>query len=235
MINNKWKFLSIVLLVISVSLLLMILRPLAPSPEKIASQAIKYINDNLLVEGLEATLDKVEDEKIALVYKMKMEIGGQSLYAFVDSTGKYLFVNEPVNMSEPVEKAETPEMLQKESTDMEGGFKEISEVEVCLEEDKPIFYFFGSESCPHCTWEKPIADKIAEEFKDYISYHKNFDGQTEGDVLLKYGSGSVPALILGCKYYRIGSGEAIGEEKEEEILRDIMCKMTNNLPASSCN
>lgn len=119
----------------------------------------------------------------------------------------------------------------------------VTEREVCLEAGKPVVYFFGSASCPHCVWEKPVAQKVFNQFKNEISYHENFDSDKDGEVFAKYGDinpGYVPFLILGCKYARVGAGENLGttEEEskklEEEALSAILCKLTEGKPAGVC-
>ncbi|PIV01466.1 hypothetical protein COS54_01045 [Candidatus Shapirobacteria bacterium CG03_land_8_20_14_0_80_39_12] len=125
----------------------------------------------------------------------------------------------------------------------------VTDKEVCLENGKSLVYFFGSSSCPHCVWEKPIAQKVFNQFKNEIAYHENFDSQKDTDVFLKYQDINpryVPFLILGCKYVRVGAGESLSQatdsaqreteskKLEEEALTTILCKLTNDKPASVC-
>ncbi len=120
----------------------------------------------------------------------------------------------------------------------------VTDKEVCLEDGKPVVYFFGSASCPHCVWEKPIAQKVFNQFKNEISYHENFDTDKDSDVFIKYNDinpGYVPFLILGCKYARVGAGENLGKDDaeskklEEEALTAILCKLTDGKPSAVCN
>lgn len=113
----------------------------------------------------------------------------------------------------------------------------ITNEEVCKKDGKPIVYFFGSTSCPHCVWQKPVMKKVVEKFGKEIEYHENIDSQTDSDVFAKYSNvnpGYVPFLVLGCKYARVGSGETTGEEKEMEALTAILCKLTGSKPSSVC-
>lgn len=120
----------------------------------------------------------------------------------------------------------------------------VTDKEICQENGKPVVYFFGSSGCPHCVWEKPIAQKVFSKFKDQISYHENFDSDKDGDVFQRYSDinpGYVPFLILGCKYVRVGAGEQLGKDEaeskklEEEALTAILCKLTDNKPSSICS
>lgn len=126
----------------------------------------------------------------------------------------------------------------------------LTDKEICLENGKPLVYFFGSASCPHCVWEKPVAQKVFNLFKNEIVYHENFDSQNDTDVFSKYQNinpGYVPFLILGCKYVRVGAGESLSQatdsaqrdteskKLEEEALTTILCKLTGGKPETVCN
>jgi len=111
-----------------------------------------------------------------------------------------------------------------------GGFK-VTDQEVCLKDGKPIIYFFGSNSCPHCRWEHPILSDVAKQFSDYISFHDNMNSQNDAEIYQKYknqNSGYIPFLVAGCKYVRLGSGEQYGEATERQYLTAIMCKLTGS-------
>jgi len=120
----------------------------------------------------------------------------------------------------------------------------VTDKEICFEDGKPIVYFFGSSSCSHCVWEKPVAQKVFNQFKNEISYHENFDSDKDSDVFIKYSDinpGYVPFLVLGCKYVRMGAGENLGKDDaeskklEEEALTAILCKLTDGKPSTVCN
>lgn len=113
----------------------------------------------------------------------------------------------------------------------------ITEDEVCQEDGKPIVYLFGSSSCPHCSWEHPIFEKVTAKFADQIALHDNMDTQDDIDVFQKYSQinrGGIPFLVLGCRYVRVGSGENAGEAGEEENLTALICKLTGGEPTEVC-
>jgi len=119
----------------------------------------------------------------------------------------------------------------------------VTDKEVCTKDGKTLVYFFGSTSCPHCVWEKPIMEKVAKKFGDTIDFHENIDSSTDSDVFQKYSDinpGYVPFLVLGCKYVRVGAGENLGaddtesQKLEEEALTAILCKLTGSKPDSVC-
>jgi thiol-disulfide isomerase/thioredoxin len=103
-----------------------------------------------------------------------------------------------------------------------------TEDEVCYENGKPLIYFFGSKSCPHCAWEHPVLEKVIKDFEGQISFHNNMDSSNDSEVFSKYSNGGIPTLVFGCKYYRLGSGEQAGEEKETKDLTAMLCKLTGS-------
>lgn len=196
------------------------------SPQEAAQKAIKFINDNkdfFNIEGLDASLINVVEENG--IYKFRLKIGENEYDSYVTKNGKLLFV-------QGIDLTSQPKTQEEKSTI--GNFL-ASEDEICKENEKPIIYFFGSQGCSHCKWEHPIIEKVAKNFEGYISFHNNMDSKADMDVFRKYSTGGIPALVFGCKYYRVGSGERLGEEKETKILTALICKLTSNQPANFCS
>ena len=196
------------------------------SPQQAAEKAINYINQNLLQGGATASLINVVEENG--IYKFRLKIGQNEYDSYVTKNGKLLFI-EGIDLEKARKKVEEP---KGEPTI--GDFL-VSEDEICKEDGKPIVYFFGSKRCPHCAWEHPIVEKVAKNFQGYISFHNNMDSQADMDVFRKYSTGGIPTLVLGCKYYRVGSGERAGEEMESKILTALICKLTENKLVDICN
>lgn len=199
------------------------------SSQQAAEKAINYINQNLLQKGASASLINVVEENG--LYKFSFKIGDKEFKSFVTKDGKILFPEEGIDLEKPL--AIQPE-TQEEKTLTIGNFS-VSNDEICKENGKPIVYFFGSKGCPHCLWQHPIVEKIAKHFEGYISFHNNMDSDADKDVFSKYSPGSIPTLVLGCKYYRVGSGEREGEEKESKALTALICKLTENKSTEICN
>ena len=91
-----------------------------------------------------------------------------------------------------------------------------------------------SEGCPHCSWEHPIIEEVARKFDGYVSFHNNMNSDADMDIFQKFSTGGVPTLVLGCKYYRVGSGENSGQEQEAENITSLICELTNNQPEEIC-
>jgi len=199
------------------------------SPQETAQKALNYINENLLQKGVTASLvDVVEENGL---YKFRLKVGEQEFVSYVTKDGKILFPQEGIDLEKAV--TAQPE-TQGEKTPTIGNFS-VGEDEICKENEKPIIYFFGSTSCPHCTWEHPIIEKVVKDFEEYISFHNNMDSNADTDIFSKYSTGSIPTLVFGCKYYRVGSGEQSGEETESNILTALICKLTGNQPSETCD
>ena len=191
------------------------------SSEEIKEKVIKFINENIL-QG-QATASLIEMGEESDLYRLKIKIGEDEFDTYVTKDGKCLF----------------PQFIDlgQESTEEQGitiGNFSISSDDICQENGKPIVYFFGSQGCPHCTWEHPIIEKVAKSFGDLISFHSNIDSEADIDIFSKYSTGGVPTEVLGCKYYRVGSGESSGEEEETKILTALICKLTQNQPTNIC-
>lgn len=234
---DRWKIATIILAIVSIVLAVLLSQGMIGSPDKAATKAIEYINKNLLSSGTTATLVSVDKEQIGNFRKITIEVAGNKFGSYVSFDGRYLFASEPFDMNKETESTDTTDTgstVENTGTVLDGNFNEAKDTEVCTENEKPIVYFFGSESCPHCIWEKPILKSVIDQFGDTISYHENIDSETDSDVFSKYSTGGVPTLVIGCKYYRVGSGESIGEEPEKEALRKVICLATGNQPASIC-
>ena len=193
------------------------------SSQEAGEKAINFINQNILQGKAVASLLGIVEENG--LYKMKFSIQGQEIESYLTRDGKILFP-EAVKLTEAVKP-----VAEKGSTI--GDFV-ISDEEICKENEKPVVYFFGSESCLHCKWEAPIIEEVANKFKDNIIFKERIDSQENIDVFQRYSTGGVPTLVLGCKYYRVGSGEQAGKETETKNLTALICKLTGGQPNGVC-
>jgi len=189
--------------------------------------AIKYVNTVLLKGGQQATLKGVSEENG--LYKVKINIANNDYDTYITKDGKTFFPEGRV-ITEATGATITP--APSGATTI-GNFS-VNTESICKESDKPIVYFFGSVSCPHCKWEDPIIEEVMKNFTGLVSYHRNIDSQENMDVFSKYSDGGIPTLVFGCKYYRVGSGESAGAEQETKVLTALACKLTGNQPAATC-
>ena len=97
----------------------------------------------------------------------------------------------------------------------------VTNKDLLTENGRPAVYFYGTSTCPHCVWEKPVAKKVFSQFGSEIAYHEMFDPKNEADFRVfqqfqEYNpEGGVPFLIIGGKYVRAGSGQNLGKTDEE--------------------
>lgn len=229
--RNPWMLSTIGLIVIliisliGVSITGMFVTQTSLSAEEAARRAIEYINENLVQPNTSASFNSVNE--VSGFYNVTISYLDREISVYVSKDGSYLFVSEPLDITKELPTPTIPE-------ETIGNFL-ISEDEVCEEDGKPILYFFGSEGCPHCKWEHPVINSVAEKFEGLISYHENMDSDEDMDIFSKYSTGGIPTIVIGCKYYRVGSGESMGEEQEANVLTALICKLTNNEPSAVCD
>ena len=199
------------------------------SPEKAGERILNYIDQNILGDS-DLTASLIE-EPIAKneVYELKLKIGDSEFTSYLTKDGQLLFP-EAIDLEE---ESIQPEENVEEKDVIPGNFS-VSEDEVCLEDGKPIIYFFGSQGCGYCNWEHPIVEAVTSKFSNYISFHNNMDSDEDMDVFGRYSTGGIPTLVFGCKYYRVGAGVQSGEEQETKDLTALICKLTGSQPADVC-
>jgi len=150
------------------------------SAQDAGQKVLDFVNSNVLRGSSTASLiDTIEENGI---YKVMFQVEGQNAEWRVSKDGKFVF-------PQAIDLTQTEEPAQEESTTV-GSFS-VSADEVCLENGKPIVYFFGSASCPHCQWEKPVIEQVMAKFEGLISFHENIDSENDSDVFSKYSSGGV--------------------------------------------
>ncbi|MGB2762190.1 MAG: thioredoxin family protein [Minisyncoccales bacterium] len=198
------------------------------SSDEISEKVINFINEDILSEGVTASLVDISEE--SNLYKIKLKIGEEEFDSYVTKDGKLLF---PQVIDIESSSSVSEEEENEEAVSTIGNFL-TSKDEICKEDGKPIIYFFGSEGCPHCVWEHPVIEKVAKDFDGYILFHENMNSSTDTEIFQRYSTGGVPTLVLGCKYYRVGSGQGRGEEEESKILTALICKLTDGNPFNVC-
>ncbi len=195
------------------------------SLEQASEKLMSFVNEKALQGGMTASLVNTLEENG--IYKVKFNVEGEEIEWIITKDGQLIF-------PQVIDLAELTEKMEEAGTAI-GNFT-VTTDEIIMENEKPVIYFFGSETCPHCKWEHPIIEKVAEQFKDYISFHNNMDNDADGEVFAKYSDGGyIPATIIGGRYLRVGSGETLGEEENTKVLQALVCKITNNQPAEVCS
>ena len=202
------------------------------SDQEAAAKVIEYIDGSIVSQGgtEKATLNSITEEKA--VYKINFNVGQQVYDMYVSKDGKYLFPG-GYDMTITPQGAESQTQAEEEKIVTIGNFT-LSNQEICKENGKPIVYFFGSQSCPHCQWEDPIMKEVMSKFGENIVFKNNMDTNNDTDIFAKYSTGGIPTLVLGCRYSRVGSGESIGPQEEAKVLTALACRLTENQPADVC-
>lgn len=197
------------------------------SLEEASEKLMAFINETVLQGQAEASLVEIVEENG--LYKVKFSVEGEEVDWRITKDGQLIF-------PQTIDLADFNKESEESDTSTTIGNFFVSNDEVIMEDGKPAIYFFGSETCPHCKWEHPIMEEVAKKFEGQISFHNNMDSDADGDVFSKYSKdGYIPTTIIGGKYYRVGSGENLGEEENVKNLTALICKLTNNQPAEVCS
>jgi len=117
-----------------------------------------------------------------------------------------------------------------------GGFMDIPSASIT---GRPAAYFFSTTWCPHCAWERPVFMNVTAKFAGYIDVIKTeidiSQPPTEMAVFNHYSpQGSIPVIVIGGKYFRVGSGESIGQDAETNVLTALLCKAAGD-PIADCS
>lgn len=203
--------------------------------ERVVATLNQIVSENQTEEDVEINISAESvSEKNEDGYEVTVLIDEQPMELFVSPSGRYVFLPLPeppyvarFDITEPP----FEEPVQEETP---VGFVP-TEDEVCLEDGKPVIHYFGSTTCPHCGWERPVITEVAESFGDNIVFYDHTDSDAETDLMMKYNpQGYIPMMVLGCRYYHIGAGENSGEEVHKGEITEIICELTNNEPAELC-
>lgn len=191
------------------------------SADEAGKKAIAYINDKILGNQSVASLNNINEDKEKGLYRLELNVNNQVYVSYMTLDGNILFPD-AVDLGQQSNTSAATAAVPPAGETVDGEFVKLANKEVCKENGKPIVYFFGSEGCTHCRWEKPILEKVVAQFGDKISYHENIDTAKDQDIFSQYSTGSVPTIVLGCQYYRIGSGENSGETEETKVLTKLI-------------
>lgn len=196
------------------------------SLDQAGEKMMAFLNGTILQGQGGASLIEVLEENG--LYKVKFEVEGEEIEWRMTKDGNLVF-------PQVIDVAEFEQLYQREEEASTIGNFSVAGNDICYEDNKPLVYFFGSQSCPHCSWEHPIVEEVMDEFQSQVSFHNNMDSDADMDIFSQFSTGGVPTVVLGCKYYRVGSGESLGEEAEAENLTALVCKLTNSQPEEVCS
>jgi thiol-disulfide isomerase/thioredoxin len=193
------------------------------TPEEAGEKAIDFIVNYALPSGFEVALVNITELDTGGLYKGTVNLSfqgeTQTRDFYITQEGELLFLS-------GIE-------LSKFTV---GNFI-VSDEPVCTEDGKAIIYFFGNDDCEFCKWEHPILENVTSKFAGYISFHDNMnDLDQDSEILDTYSPDkSIPTIVVGCKYYRVGAGVTIGEGQEEKVLTALICSLTHNKPEDVCS
>jgi thiol-disulfide isomerase/thioredoxin len=193
------------------------------TPEEAGEKAIEFIANYAVSSGVAVTLVNITEMETGTLYKgvVNLSFGGQTETRdfYITGEGKLLFLG-------GIE-------LSKFTI---GNFM-VGGDAICTEDGKVIVYFFGSDTCGFCKWEHTIIANVTSKFDGYISFHDNMNNlDHDSEIFATYSPDrSIPTIVLGCTYYRVGASVTIGADQEEKVLTALICSLTQNKPEEVCN
>ncbi|MEA2076078.1 MAG: hypothetical protein U9O85_10190 [Euryarchaeota archaeon] len=200
------------------------------TPEEASEKVVDLISNYLVENGTDVRLINITEMECGKLYRLEVNLstdrGHQIVEPYITEDGKLFFpqgidIDEFIARNQPLEETI-------------GSFLTRGD-EICMEDGKPVIFFFGHTWCGHCVWEHPVIENVTSDFEGYISFHDNMDSEADMEIFKRYSTGSVPMIVLSCKYYRIGSGIQRGEEEEAKVLTALICNLTEGRPADVCN
>jgi protein-disulfide isomerase len=157
---NPWMISTILLLIVFVAFAFSVYKP--SDKDKIGQSAIDFINNNL-VEGVDkATLVSVEED--AGLYKVTTSYKGQNIPVYVTKDGKYMFLSQPLDMSQSLPKP------QQNTGKFDAPDKDVPDVELYVMSFCP----FGVQAENTM---KPVFDLL----KDKVNFKIRFIANVNGD------------------------------------------------------
>lgn len=203
------------------------LHPSAPAvaglpPEVAGDKAVNFIAEHAVSPGVAVNLVTVREVATGNLYRLTVNLStptaSETRELYVSADGKKLFTGSIDLSSYTI-----------------GDFRVTGDA-LCVEDGMLVVYLFGAETCSACRWEHPVLTEVVAQFEGYIAFHDYMGGVTGDRALFERYSpqGTIPTIVLGCRYYRIGAGVPFGEEQEARILTALICTLTNNEPAAVC-
>jgi len=196
------------------------------SSDAAGKKAIAYINANVSSAQGNASLVSISEDKSMGLYKLSLSIQNQVFESYMTLDGNTLFpdaVNLAATSQSNSSSTAPAASAAPAGTTVDGSFIKVTNPDVLKENGKPVVYFFGSPTCPHCHWEQPVIEAVTAKFGDKIVFKNEMsDKITDTDVFSKYSDGGVPTIVIAGEYYREGSGENIGAQKETDVLTKLI-------------
>jgi thiol-disulfide isomerase/thioredoxin len=216
-INKK----TIILLIIALILIIATIFTLITSKESlsvddISDKVLKYIDESYF--NGEASLEITDVIIESGIYKITIFINGTEFETYATRDGKLFF-------------PEGSEIIFNKTI---GNFKKIEDDPCYSDDGKLLVYYFGSSDCPYCEWQKPVIEAALLPFENQVSFKNNTDNENDLDIFSKYSDGSIPLIVIGCNYYRVGAGINSSEQEDIDVISSLVCSMIDGNSNETC-
>lgn len=161
--GNIWLYISIILGLLLIISLFSGSERLSESDA--AEKSINYINDYLLKGNTKATL--LRTDKVSGVYKITLNLNGQSLDSYITKDGSLLFPT-GINIDENIDK---PLIKETETNSEINTNVNIDDDPIKGNKNAPITIIeFSDYQCPFCTRAEPTIKQVLETYKDKVRF-----------------------------------------------------------------
>ncbi|MCX8178608.1 MAG: thioredoxin domain-containing protein [Candidatus Aenigmarchaeota archaeon] len=169
--RNWWMYSTALLSVVVIAMAFVFLRP--TNPKTVGNIVVTYINENLVQDADKATLTSVEEE--AGMYKVITTYKGQEIPVYASKDGKFLFLSQPLDMSQTIPKYDN---------DQPTGFD-------APDSNKPQVDLYVMSFCPYGVQAentmKPVFDLLKNKADFNIWFIANVNGDTVDSIQALHG------------------------------------------------
>jgi protein-disulfide isomerase len=137
------------------------------SADEVASQTVKYINENLLQGQGVAKVENIEESDD--MYKINLDISGQKLESYISKDGKVLF-------PQAIDLTQKPQQQAQQTQDLDVDINIENSAQKGADDGKVVIVEYSSFSCGYCNKVRGTIDKILANYPDEVKFvYKHFN------------------------------------------------------------
>jgi len=182
--KNMWRYTTIALLVIVIALLAVFMWPnnsitgkmiASTVSDVVANKTVDFLNENLVAPNTSVTLDSVSETSGLL--NVTVTYQGRQIPVYVTNDGKLLILSSPIDMTQPIPKANKTQQTQQTETP---------------KTDKPTAQLFVMAFCPYGIQAeqamKPVVDLLGSKADIQVHFIASVGGTTPDSVSSLHGA-----------------------------------------------
>ncbi|RMF88852.1 MAG: hypothetical protein D6733_07670 [Methanobacteriota archaeon] len=141
-------------------------------PEEISALAGDFVNENLLQPGLTAEVANVSERDG--LYEVRLEVstpqGAQTALVYVSGGGRLLFVNPPIDMTQPLPRPQPPAEEAVKTVDIDRDRLLDDDPWTGNREAGVVVVEFSDFQCPFCARVHPTVQRMEDDYGDRILF-----------------------------------------------------------------